>query len=75
MVDVGRGLGELLELVRVDKWDRYGIEVSVEGRAVCEAKGISFNLPTDVSWCDLMLPRGSLQHLDQPMGTLFDGHK
>lgn len=75
VVDVGCGLGELLELFPADKWNRYGVEVSAAGRAVCEARGISFDLPAGGGWCDLVLLRGSLQHLDQPMRALFNAYE
>ena len=38
------------------------------------AKGIRFDLPEDDGWCDLVLLRGSLQHLDRPIETLARCH-
>jgi SAM-dependent methyltransferase len=75
VVDVGCGLGQLLDLLPADRWRKYGIEPSEEARAICRDKGISFELPDGEGWCDLVLLRGSLQHLDRPIATLFDAHR
>ena len=75
VVDVGCGLGELLDLLPADRWTRYGVEVSEHARALCAEKGISFDLPPGEGWCDLVLLRGSLQHLDRPVQTLFDAYR
>jgi len=75
VVDVGCGLGEFLDLFPGDRWQKFGIEVSTHARAACEAKGISFELPTSDGWCDLVVLRGSLQHLDRPLDTLWAAHR
>ena len=75
VVDVGCGLGELLERFSPDRWRRYGIEVSEHAREICAAKGIDFHLPEGDGWCDLVLLRGSLQHLDRPVETLALAHR
>ena len=75
VVDVGCGLGELLDLLPSEAWRKYGVEVSEYARGACEAKGISFDLPEGEGWCDLVLLRGSLQHLDRPLETLFAAHR
>jgi SAM-dependent methyltransferase len=75
VVDVGCGLGELLDLLPPDRWQRYGVEVSESARAVCAGKGISFDLPAGEGWCDLVVLRGSLQHLDRPLETLFAAYE
>jgi SAM-dependent methyltransferase len=74
VVDVGCGLGELLDLFEDGRWVKYGIEVSEPARAACLAKGISFELPDARDWCDLVLLRGSLQHLDRPLELLFSAY-
>ena len=74
IVDVGCGLGELLDLFPAG-WQKYGIEVSDEARETCRAKGISFELPAREEWCDLVVLRGSLQHLDRPIETLAAAHR
>jgi SAM-dependent methyltransferase len=74
VVDVGCGLGELLDLFPSDRWHKLGIEPAESARAACRAKGISFDLPEGEGWCDLVLLRGSLQHLDEPIATLRAAH-
>ena len=74
VVDVGCGLGELLDRFPADRWRRYGIEVSEHAREICAAKGIELDLPEGDGWCDLVLLRGSLQHLDRPLETLARAH-
>ena len=72
VVDVGCGGGEFLDLLPDAAWTKYGIEVADSARRVCMEKGISFELPSGSGWCDLVLFRGSLQHLDRPIHTLHD---
>lgn len=74
VLDVGCGLGELLDLFPNTSWQKYGVEVSESARAAAGAKGISFELPDGDGWCDLVVLRGSLQHLDRPLETLFAAH-
>jgi SAM-dependent methyltransferase len=75
VVDVGCGLGELLDLLPDDRWRKYGVEASDVARETCGGKGISFELPEEDGWCDLVVLRGSLQHLDRPIETLFAAHR
>src|SRR5205814_1841400 len=55
-------------------WTKYGVEVSEHARSVCATNGISFELPAGDGWCDLVLMRGALQHLDRPIETLAAAH-
>lgn len=71
VVDVGCGLGELLAQFDADAWQRYGIEVSDHARETAAMRGVDFELPAGSGWCDLVVLRGSLQHLDRPMDTLW----
>ena len=75
VVDVGCGLGELLDLLPTERWTKYGVDVSELARITCLNKGVSFDLPTGDGWCDLVLLRGALQHLDRPLDTLFAAHR
>lgn len=75
IVDIGCGLGELLDLFPIETWRKYGTEASESARAHCRQKGIAFELPDDEEWCDLVVLRGSLQHLDRPIETIFAAHR
>ena len=48
--------------------------MSEDARERCALKGISFDLQSGREWCDLVILRGSLQHLDRPIQTLFDAY-
>jgi SAM-dependent methyltransferase len=71
VLDIGCGLGEFLDLLPSDRWEKYGIEIAPYAIAVCERKGIAFALPAEPGAFDLVILRGSLQHLDRPLDTLF----
>lgn len=75
VLDIGCGLGELLDLFPAERWRKYGIEVSEHAAAHCRAKGIEFELPDGEGWADLVVLRGSLQHLDSPIQTLFESYR
>ncbi len=75
VIDVGCGLGELLDLLPSDRWTKYGVEISEHARAAAATKGVSFDLPAADGWCDLVLLRGSLQHLDRPIEALFEAYR
>lgn len=75
VLDVGCGLCEFLDLFPASDWRKYGIEVSEHAIAVCRDKGVSFELPEGDGWCDLVVLRGSLQHLDRPLETLWACHR
>jgi SAM-dependent methyltransferase len=72
VLDIGCGLGEFLALFPTTTWQRFGLEVSEHARERCREQGISFELPAGDGWADLIIFRGSLQHLDRPMETLTD---
>lgn len=74
VLDVGCGLGEMLELFDDASWRRYGIEVSEHAIDICRSKGIEFDLPEAEGWCDLVIARGSLQHLDRPLDLLWHAY-
>lgn len=76
VVDIGCGLGEFLDLLpNSEQWTKYGVDVSEFARTTCLKKDISFDLPQGEAWCDLVLLRGSVQHLERPLDTLFEVHR
>jgi SAM-dependent methyltransferase len=75
VVDVGCGMGEFLDRFDDAAWDRFGVDVSELAVEACRAKGIAFDLPDGDGWADLVVLRGSLQHLDRPIQALADAHR
>jgi SAM-dependent methyltransferase len=71
VLDVGCGFGDFLELFAPSTWQRYGIEVAPVALAVLEARGIRTELAgePDESF-DLVIFRGTIQHLDEPIVTI-----
>jgi len=76
-VDVSRyinvddvGIGAITDFVG---WHKYGIEISEHARAIANKKGIRFHwLEGKPEQFDLIILRGSLQHLDRPLDTLHN---
>ena len=71
VLDVGCGFGDFLELFSPSRWQRYGIEVAPVALAALHARGIQTDLTDqpDESF-DLVVFRGSIQHLDEPVGMI-----
>ena len=71
VLDVGCGCGDFLELFPPSRWERYGIEVAPVALEVLNARGIRTDLSgrPDES-LDLVIFRGTIQHLDEPLVTI-----
>lgn len=72
ILDVGCGLGEFLAGFD-DRWERYGYEPSAYAAATCLARGIvMYETIGDVvpGSMDVVVIRGSLQHMANPVETL-----
>jgi SAM-dependent methyltransferase len=71
VLDVGCGCGDFLELFTPSRWERFGIEVAPVALEVLENRGIRTDLvgKPDESF-DLVVFRGTLQHLDEPITTI-----
>jgi SAM-dependent methyltransferase len=71
VLDVGCGLGEFLALFEEKRWHRYGTDISQHALNVAASKGVNVVLPqTCDAFFDLIIFRGSLQHLDEPLATI-----
>lgn len=71
VLDVGCGLGDFLALFPPSRWQRFGIEVAPLALDALRARGICTALPDDPSdFFDLIVFRGTLQHLDEPLATV-----
>jgi len=65
--DIGCSTGEFLEFL---KWDgsKYGMEINPGAIKVAKKKGINFkkNILTNKNFFDVIIFRGTIQHVDQP---------
>ena len=76
ILDVGCGLGLFLDLFDDNEWDKYGVEISDDAISVCRGKGIKidgYNYPD--SFFDLIVFRGSIQHIDTPLYVIKKCYK
>ncbi len=69
VLDVGCGLGNFLKLFP-ESWDKYGTEVSQYAQRVAARKGINFSIPKKTNFFDLIVFRGTIQHLDTPLSEV-----
>lgn len=73
VLDIGCGTGEFLSLFP-DQWQKYGIEISDYARQEAEKKGIITDFTFRDDFFDLIILRGMLQHLPDPIyriGEIF----
>ena len=75
ILDVGCGIGAFLEHFSSDNWQKFGVEVSLHASETARAKGISiqsgdksYDYPPN--FFDVIVMRGSLQHLPDPFVTI-----
>lgn len=73
VLDVGCGIGDFLA-EHFASWSKWGVEVSDYASLQAEVKGVSVfkaaaNIPTEF---DLVVWRGTFQHVDEPMAALRD---
>jgi SAM-dependent methyltransferase len=71
VLDIGCGTGEFLSNFDASQWIRYGVEPVRTAREAAEKLGISFEL-SDLTResLDLVIYRGTIQHLDEPLGSI-----
>lgn len=71
VLDVGCGLGDFLQSFDSTHWRRYGIEVAPYAIETAKQRGIQMELPSDPEdFFDLVVFRGTIQVLDEPLTTL-----
>lgn len=69
VLDIGCGLGEFLCLFD-NNWDKYGSEISQYAIREAKKKGIKFRIPNKTNYFDLIIFRGTIQHLDKPLSEI-----
>lgn len=68
VLDVGCGMGDFLTLFDDESWQKYGIEISEYARDVASSKNIKLiDYDGTPDFFDLIIFRGTFQHLDQPL--------
>ncbi len=73
LLDIGCGPGDFAQKFGGDTWELYGTEISDFARLEAEKKGVKFDLPSCEDACfDLIVYRGTIQHLPLPIGSIFD---
>jgi 2-polyprenyl-3-methyl-5-hydroxy-6-metoxy-1,4-benzoquinol methylase len=71
VLDVGCGVGEFLEMFDENFWKRYGTDISDYALEQAEKKSIVTTLPENLdNFFDLIVFRGTIQHLDEPVVTM-----
>ena len=77
ILDVGCGIGAFLDEFPDSKWEKYGVDVSEHAIQASRAKGIrvkdvhaAYDYPA--SFFDVIVFRGSLQHLPFPFKVIDD---
>jgi len=75
ILDIGCGLGDFLYTYdpgHICDW--YGIEVSDHAREIAKQRGVRFYWPDRPDKFDLIILRGSIQHLDKPLQMLHNAY-
>ena len=75
ILDIGCGIGAFLEEFSSKNWDKYGVDISIHAIEIARKKGIkikdfdsSYEYPDE--YFDVIILRGSLQHLPNPFEIL-----
>lgn len=71
VLDIGCGTGGFLDQFESNRWHRYGIDISEFAVEISKSKGIIFDIPDVDNFFDIIIYRGSIQHLDRPIDSIF----
>lgn len=66
ILDIGCGRGEFLTLFN-NKWKKYGTEISKYATLKAKERGVNFRVPKTKRFFDLIVFRGTIQHLNNPI--------
>lgn len=69
VLDIGCGTGDFLRLLP-DGWELYGTEISEFARNIAREHGVVFEVPDEADSFDLVVFRGTIQHIDEPLSTV-----
>lgn len=76
VMDVGCSTGEFLTTI---EWqgEKYGMEISPFARAIAEKSGVRFDkdLFSETDFFDLVVFRGTIQHIDEPFRFMKFAHR
>jgi 2-polyprenyl-3-methyl-5-hydroxy-6-metoxy-1,4-benzoquinol methylase len=71
VLDIGCGVGDFLSGFDDKMWARYGIDVSTYALQLATKKDVRTKLPDPATnYFDLVVFRGTLQHLDEPLSMI-----
>ena len=75
--DVGCSTGEFLDACGWFKKMRHGMEISAHARRIAESKGIDFsrNITTERDFFDVVVFRGTIQHVPEPFRYIRLAHR
>lgn len=66
VLDIGCGVGDFLSLFN-KHWEKYGIEISSCAREIAQKKGIITDFELKDNFFDLIIFRGTIQHIPDPI--------
>ena len=69
VLDIGCGTGGFLSQFSA-QWEKYGIEISDFARNTAQKKGITVNFELTDNFFDLIIFRGTLQHIPDPVSRI-----
>ncbi|MDB4839217.1 class I SAM-dependent methyltransferase [Amylibacter sp.] len=74
--DVGCSTGEFLKSIAW-RGELYGMEINLEAKAEAQQNGFSFekNIFTETNFFDVVLFRGTIQHVDEPFRMMKAAYK
>jgi len=69
VLDIGCGTGGFLSLFS-DQWQKYGIDISEFAKKEAQKKGIATDFKLEDNFFDLIIFRGTIQHLPDPISRI-----
>lgn len=73
VLDIGCGRGEFLSLFGKN-WEKFGVEISDYAREIAENKGINTKFDPQDNFFDLIIFRGTIQHIPDPICKISESY-